>query len=56
MFKEEGVLRVGEVSHHRVGETAPPNAYTVTDLVVRFYVAELLQLLPWFHQSCLLTS
>lgn len=35
VFKEEGVLRVGPVSHHRVGETAPPNAYTVTDLVVR---------------------
>lgn len=34
VFKEEGVLRVGPVSHHRVGETAPPNAYTVTDLVV----------------------
>ncbi|XP_004024875.3 dolichyl-diphosphooligosaccharide--protein glycosyltransferase 48 kDa subunit [Gorilla gorilla gorilla] len=33
VFKEEGVLRVGPVSHHRVGETAPPNAYTVTDLV-----------------------
>lgn len=35
VFKEEGVLRVGEVSHHRVGETEPPTAYTVTDLVVR---------------------
>jgi hypothetical protein len=35
VFKEEGVLRVGPVSHHRVGETAPPNAYTVSDLVVR---------------------
>lgn len=35
VFKEEGVLRVGPVSHHRVGEPAPPNAYTVTDLVVR---------------------
>lgn len=34
VFKEEGVLRVGPVSHHRVGETSPPNAYTVTDLVV----------------------
>ncbi|KFO91583.1 Dolichyl-diphosphooligosaccharide--protein glycosyltransferase 48 kDa subunit, partial [Buceros rhinoceros silvestris] len=35
VFKEEGVLRVGAVSHHRVGELTPPNAYTVTDLVVR---------------------
>lgn len=34
VFKEEGVLRVGAVSHHRVGEKAPPHAYTVTDLVV----------------------
>lgn len=36
VFKEAGVLRVGAVSHHRVGETAPPAAYTVTDLVVSF--------------------
>lgn len=35
VFKEEGVLRVGAVSHHRVGELTPPGAYTVTDLVVR---------------------
>lgn len=35
VFKEEGVLRVGAVSHHRVGELVPPSAYTVTDLVVR---------------------
>lgn len=35
VFKEEGVLRVGAVSHHRVGELSPPSAYTVTDLVVR---------------------
>lgn len=34
VFKEEGVLRVGAVSHHRVGELTPPSAYTVTDLVV----------------------
>lgn len=33
MFKEEGVLGVGPVSHHLVDETAPPNAYIVTDLV-----------------------
>lgn len=34
VFKEAGVLRVGAVSHHRVGETTPPTAYTITDLVV----------------------
>lgn len=34
VFKEAGVLRVGAVSHHRVGETSPPAAYTITDLVV----------------------
>lgn len=37
VFKEEGVLRVGPVSHHRVGEKSPPHAYTVTDLVVRVW-------------------
>lgn len=41
VFKEEGVLRVGAVSHHRVGELAPPNAYTVTDLVVRLHLGGL---------------
>ena len=34
VFQEEGVLRVGKVIHHRVGETEPPEAYTVTDMVV----------------------
>lgn len=34
VFKEAGVLRVGAVSHHKVGESAPPAAYTITDLVV----------------------
>lgn len=34
VFKEAGVLRVGAVTHHPVGETTPPAAYTVTDLVV----------------------
>jgi len=31
VFKERGVLRVGEVEHHEHGETKPPQAYTVTD-------------------------
>lgn len=34
VFKEAGVLRVGAVAHHRVGEADPPPAYTITDLVV----------------------
>ena len=34
VFKESGVLRVGAVAHHPVGEITPPAAYTVTDLVV----------------------
>lgn len=38
VFKEAGVLRVGAVSHHRVGEADPPAAYTITDLVVSFGV------------------
>uniref|UniRef100_A0AC11CHD1 Dolichyl-diphosphooligosaccharide--protein glycosyltransferase non-catalytic subunit n=1 Tax=Ovis aries TaxID=9940 RepID=A0AC11CHD1_SHEEP len=47
VFKEEGVLRVGPVSHHRVGETAPPNAYTVTDLVEYSIVIEQLSDGKW---------
>lgn len=34
VFKEAGVLRVGAVAHHTVGEVSPPAAYTITDLVV----------------------
>ncbi len=34
VFKEAGVLRVGAVTHHPVGESTPPAAYTITDLVV----------------------
>ncbi len=34
VFKEQGVLRVGRVRHHKVGETSPPEAYTVMDNVI----------------------
>ncbi|PIK58330.1 putative dolichyl-diphosphooligosaccharide--protein glycosyltransferase 48 kDa subunit isoform X2 [Apostichopus japonicus] len=34
VFKEEGVLRVSRVSHHKAGETTPPRAYTIEDEVV----------------------
>ncbi|OCT71102.1 hypothetical protein XELAEV_18038011mg [Xenopus laevis] len=47
VFKEEGVLRVGEVSHHRVGESSPPSAYTVTDLVEYSIVIEKLSDGKW---------
>lgn len=36
VFKEKGVLRAGKVTHHKVGDTKPPVAYTITDDVVRF--------------------
>ena len=34
VFKEAGVLRVGTVTHRKVGEPTPPTAYTIADLVV----------------------
>ena len=39
VFKEAGVLRVGDVSHHPVGEISPPAAYTITDLVVSIFMS-----------------
>ncbi|ESO82537.1 hypothetical protein LOTGIDRAFT_197848 [Lottia gigantea] len=33
VFKQKGVLRVGEVKHHLKGEKTPPAAYTVLDQV-----------------------
>ncbi|XP_055515130.1 dolichyl-diphosphooligosaccharide--protein glycosyltransferase 48 kDa subunit [Leucoraja erinacea] len=47
VFKEEGVLRVGKVSHHPVGEASPPNAYTITDLVEYSVVIEKLSDGKW---------
>ncbi|XP_007905421.1 dolichyl-diphosphooligosaccharide--protein glycosyltransferase 48 kDa subunit [Callorhinchus milii] len=47
VFKEEGVLRVGKVSHHPVGETKPPHAYTITDLVEYSIVIEKLSNGKW---------
>ncbi|XP_034190319.1 dolichyl-diphosphooligosaccharide--protein glycosyltransferase non-catalytic subunit Ost48 [Osmia lignaria lignaria] len=34
VFKENGVIRVASVHHHRVGESEPPAAYTIMDDVV----------------------
>ncbi|XP_077586096.1 dolichyl-diphosphooligosaccharide--protein glycosyltransferase 48 kDa subunit [Stigmatopora nigra] len=42
VFKEAGVLRVGNVRHHTVGEKNPPAAYTITDLVEYSIVIEML--------------
>ncbi|XP_077424739.1 dolichyl-diphosphooligosaccharide--protein glycosyltransferase 48 kDa subunit [Vanacampus margaritifer] len=47
VFKEAGVLRVGEVRHHPVGEDAPPAAYTITDLVEYSIVIEMLSEGRW---------
>lgn len=46
VFKEAGVLRVGDVTHHRVGESAPPAAYTITDLVVSSKLRPVAMCLP----------
>lgn len=42
VFKETGVLHVGQVKHNRIGEKRPPAAYTVEDQV--HYVIEILEL------------
>ncbi|EFN80101.1 dolichyl-diphosphooligosaccharide--protein glycosyltransferase 48 kDa subunit [Harpegnathos saltator] len=34
VFKENGVIRVSSVHHHRIGESQPPAAYTIMDDVV----------------------
>nr|CAG4641666.1 EOG090X05EE [Eurycercus lamellatus] len=34
VFKEEGVLRVGKVTHHKVGEKEPPQYYTIMENMV----------------------
>ncbi|XP_061592649.1 dolichyl-diphosphooligosaccharide--protein glycosyltransferase 48 kDa subunit [Cololabis saira] len=47
VFKEAGVLRVGAVTHRRAGETIPPAAYTITDLVEYTIVIEMLSEGGW---------
>ncbi|XP_015594603.1 dolichyl-diphosphooligosaccharide--protein glycosyltransferase 48 kDa subunit [Cephus cinctus] len=34
VFKENGVIRVAAVNHHKVGETEPPQSYTIMDDVI----------------------
>lgn len=42
VFKESGVLRLSNVTHHKVGESDPPAAYTITeDLVYSVVIEEL---------------
>lgn len=36
LFKENGVLKVVEVKHHKVGEINPPAAYTIKEDIVIF--------------------
>ncbi|PFX29933.1 dolichyl-diphosphooligosaccharide--protein glycosyltransferase 48 kDa subunit-like [Stylophora pistillata] len=44
VFKENGVLRVGEVKHHRAGEASPPAAYTIEeDVVYSIRIEELVE-------------
>ncbi len=43
VFKEKGVLRVGEVRHHRPGEDESPSSYTVEDNV--YYEIEIKELI-----------
>ncbi|CAL8363885.1 unnamed protein product [Lota lota] len=47
VFKEAGVLRVGAVTHRKVGETTPPTAYTIADLVEYSVVIEMLSEGRW---------
>jgi len=48
VFQEKGVLRTGTVTHHKVGETSPPEAYTITDDVhYSIVVEELLEDGTW---------
>ncbi|KAK0152661.1 Dolichyl-diphosphooligosaccharide--protein glycosyltransferase subunit [Merluccius polli] len=47
VFKEAGVLRVGAVTHRKVGERTPPTAYTITDLVEYSVVIEMLSEGRW---------
>ncbi|XP_053206440.1 dolichyl-diphosphooligosaccharide--protein glycosyltransferase 48 kDa subunit-like [Panonychus citri] len=47
VFKEEGVLRVGKVEHHKLGESSPPESYTIMEDVVYSIVVEKLENGKW---------
>lgn len=47
VFKEQGVLRVGRIQHNRVGETSPPESYTIMDDVTFSTEVEILKNGKW---------
>lgn len=47
VFKEQGVLRAGNVSHTIKGEASPPDAYTIMDEVVYTIEVEILKDGKW---------
>nr|CAG4643183.1 EOG090X05EE [Ilyocryptus agilis] len=47
VFKEEGVLRVGNVTHHKAGEKEPPQYYTVSENLVYSIEVEKLEKGKW---------
>ncbi|XP_055948311.1 dolichyl-diphosphooligosaccharide--protein glycosyltransferase 48 kDa subunit-like [Argiope bruennichi] len=47
VFKETGVLRAGNVTHHKKGESVPPEAYTIMDEVVYSIEVEILKNGEW---------
>ncbi|XP_034940934.1 dolichyl-diphosphooligosaccharide--protein glycosyltransferase 48 kDa subunit [Chelonus insularis] len=47
VFKENGVIRVSTVSHHRIGEHKPPTAYTIMDDVIYSITIEKLSGNKW---------
>ena len=48
VFKETGVLSLGAVSHHLVGEKYAPEYYTVRDKVVRLKSDRVMQCSVFF--------
>nr|CAG4640832.1 EOG090X05EE [Eulimnadia texana] len=47
VFKEEGVLRVGNITHHKKGEQNPPQFYTILEEVVYSIEVEKLEKGVW---------
>lgn len=47
VFKETGVLRAGNITHHRKGESVAPEAYTIMDEVVYAIEIEILEGDKW---------
>lgn len=47
VFKEKGVLRLGNVTHHKAGERASPSSYTISEDAVYSVVIEELQGSVW---------